>query len=108
MPKFKWEGTSRTGEVVRGTLEAVSEEAVMTRLRADQITPRSVKKSATEINIKLGTGIGEKDIVVFTRQLATMIDAGLPLVQCLDILSTQAENPHFAKVLRSVKGSVEA
>src|SRR5690606_38444289 len=108
MAKFKWEGTTRAGELRRGTMEAASEEAVMSRLRADQITPRKVSRAAREINITLGTGVGEKDLVVFTRQLATMIDAGLPLVQCLDILASQSENPHFAKILQSVKSSVEA
>ncbi|HEU5056507.1 MAG TPA: type II secretion system F family protein [Kofleriaceae bacterium] len=108
MAKFKWEGVTRGGEVRRGTLEAVSEDAVMNRLRADAITPRRVRRAAREINIKIGSGVKEKDLVVFTRQLATMIDAGLPLVQCLDILATQSENPHFAAVLTSVKSSVEA
>jgi type IV pilus assembly protein PilC len=108
MTKFKWEGVTRGGELRRGELEAVSEEAVMNRLRAEQITPRKVRRAAREINIKIGSGIGEKDLVVFTRQLATMIDAGLPLVQCLDILATQTENPHFGRVLASVKSSVEA
>ena len=108
MAKFKWEGVTRGGEVRRGTLEAVSEDAVMNRLRADAITPRRVRRAAREINIKIGTGVKERDLVVFTRQLATMIDAGLPLVQCLDILAAQSENPHFASVLASVKSSVEA
>jgi type IV pilus assembly protein PilC len=108
MAKFKWEGVTRGGEVRRGVVDAVSEEAVMNRLRADAITPRKVRRAAREINFKIGSGVKEKDLVVFTRQLATMIDAGLPLVQCLDILATQSENPHFASVLASVKSSVEA
>jgi type IV pilus assembly protein PilC len=108
MAKFKWEGVTRAGELRRGVVEAVSEEAVVNRLRADAITPRKVRRAAREINFKIGSGVKEKDLVVFTRQLATMIDAGLPLVQCLDILATQSENPHFAAVLASVKASVEA
>jgi type IV pilus assembly protein PilC len=108
MAKYRWEGTTRGGEARRGTLEAASEEAVINRLRADQITPRKIKRVAREIHIKFGTGVNEKDVVVFTRQLATMIDAGLPLVQCLDILASQSENPHFGQVLHSVKSSVEA
>src|SRR5690349_18160791 len=108
MAKFRWEGTTRGGDVRRGVLEAVSEEAVMNRLRADQITPRKVRKQAAEINIKFGSGVKPRDLQVFTRQLATMVDAGLPLVQCLDILSSQSDNPHFGKILVAVKASVES
>jgi type IV pilus assembly protein PilC len=108
MAKFRWEGTTRGGDVRRGVLEAVSEEAVMNRLRADQITPKRVRKSSAEITLKIGTGVKPRDLQVFTRQLATMIDAGLPLVQCLDILSQQSDNPHFGKILIAVKTSVES
>ncbi len=108
MAKYHWEGTTRAGEVRRGSLEAASEDAVVNRLRSEQITPRKIKKAAREIKFQLGTGVSHKDILVFTRQLATMIDAGLPLVQCLDILGTQTENQSFAKVLLSVKSHVEA
>ena len=108
MAKFRWEGTTRGGDVRRGVLEAVSEEAVMNRLRADQITPRKVRKQAAQINIKFGSGVKPRDLQVFTRQLATMIDAGLPLVQCLDILSSQSDNPNFGKILLAVKASVES
>jgi len=107
MAKFSWEGTTRTGEVRNGTMEAADENAVMNRLRADQITPKRVKKARGDIAIKIGTGVKPDDLKLFTRQLAVMIDAGLPLVQGLDILATQSENPHFAKVLHSVKSSVE-
>src|SRR5688572_23832836 len=108
MPKFRWEGVTRTGESRKGVLEAASEEAAMNRLRAEQITTKKVKAASRELNLKLGSGVKEQDLVIFTRQLATMIDAGLPLVQCLDILATQASNPHFGKVLSSIKASVEA
>ena len=108
MAKYNWEGVTRSGEVRRGALEAASEDAVVNRLRAEQITPRKIKKAAREINFQLGTGVSHKDLLIFTRQLATMIDAGLPLVQCLDILSTQNDNVAFAKILQSVKSHVEA
>ncbi len=108
MAKYNWEGVTRSGEVRRGTLEAASEDAVVNRLRAEQITPRKIKKTAREFNFQIGTGVSHKDLLIFTRQLATMIDAGLPLVQCLDILGTQTENAAFAKVLLSVKSHVEA
>ena len=66
-----------------------------------------MKKKAREFTLTIGTGVTAKDLVVFTRQFGTMIDAGLPLVQCLDILASQNENPMFAKILKDVKGSVE-
>jgi type IV pilus assembly protein PilC len=108
MAKFQWEGVTRAGEVRRGVIEAVSEEAVINRLRADQLTPRKVKKATREFQFKLGTGIKAKDLQIVTRQLATMIDAGLPLVQCLEILASQTDNPALGKVLHAVKSSVEA
>src|SRR5262252_5096195 len=108
MAKYKWEATTRSGEVKQGTLEAADEAAVMNRLRADGLTPRKVKKAAAEISISFGSGVPAKDLQIFTRQLATMIDAGLPLVQCLDILASQTENKAFKRVLTSVKSNVES
>jgi len=108
MAKFAWEGLTRSGESRRGTMEASDEDAVAGRLRDQGINPRKIKRAAREFNFQLTTGIGKRDILIFTRQLATMVDAGLPLVQCLEILATQTENKNFAKVLQSVKGSVEA
>jgi type IV pilus assembly protein PilC len=109
MAKYQWEGVTRGGETRQGVMEASDEGAVQARLRAEQITPRRVKKAAErQFNLSLGSGVKTKDILIFTRQLATMIDAGLPLVQCLDILATQTENKHFAKVLMQVKNSVES
>jgi type IV pilus assembly protein PilC len=106
MPKFAWEGTTRSGETKKGVMEGANEEAIVNRLRGEQITAKKVKQ-ARELKLKLGSGVKEKDILVFTRQLATMIDAGLPLVQCMEILASQAENPAFAAVLKDVKGNVE-
>jgi type IV pilus assembly protein PilC len=108
MAKFVWEGVNRQGEVKKGTLEAPDEEAVATRLRADQVTPRKIRRAAKELNLSIGSGVKPKDLLVFTRQLATMIDAGLPLVQCLDILSNQTDNKVFGRTLHDVKSSVEA
>jgi type IV pilus assembly protein PilC len=108
MAKFQWEGVNRAGAVRKGTMEAVDEEAVIGRLRSENITPKKIRKAAkSQLNLTIGTGVGTKDILVFTRQLATMIDAGLPLVQCLEILASQTENKNFQRVLYSVKGSVE-
>jgi type IV pilus assembly protein PilC len=80
---------------------------VNTRLRAQQLVPTKVKKKAKAFNIQFGTGVGQKDIVTFTRLFATMIDAGLPIVQCLDILANQTDNKNFSVVLKDIKGSVE-
>src|SRR5262249_56373889 len=80
----------------------------MARLRADQISPTRVKKRAKGFDLSVGSGVSEKDLVIFTRQFATMIDAGLPLVQCLDILSTQSDNKRFGKILGDVKTHVES
>jgi type IV pilus assembly protein PilC len=107
MPTFAWEGKSRTGESRRGTMDAENEGLVLQRLRADQINVSRVKKQGRPINLSLGTGVTKKDLVVFTRQFATMIDAGLPLVQCLDILSTQSDNKRLGKILADVKAHVE-
>jgi type IV pilus assembly protein PilC len=107
MAEFVWEARARTGEVRKGSMEAESEDAVNQRLRAQQLQPTRVKKKARAINLQIGTGVGHKDIVTFTRLFATMIDAGLPIVQCLDILQGQTDNKFFGVILRDIKGSVE-
>ena len=110
MATFAWEGRTRSGDVRRGTIEAESEALVVARLKADQISPVKIKKQGGGIMAALpfGPGVSPKDMVVFTRQFATMIDAGLPLVQCLDILATQSENRAFGKILADVKNHVES
>jgi type IV pilus assembly protein PilC len=112
MPSYTWAGRSRDGKTVKGTMEAVSEAAVTANLRRQGIQANKVKAKSglnADINIKfLKPKIKLKDLVVFTRQFATMIDAGLPLVQCLDILSTQQDNPTFKEVLVQVKQDVES
>src|SRR6478752_5209605 len=110
MPVFAWEGRTRAGEVRKGTMDADGEPEVANRLRSQGITMSKAKKKAKNLEIKLpfGGGVPEKDIVVFTRQFATMIDAGLPIVQCLDILSSQAPNKNFARMLAEVKTAVQA
>src|SRR5512146_2750331 len=109
MAKFSWEGTTRAGEKRRGVIEADTRGEVEERLRGDGVTNLAVKRQGGlgDIQLQIGTGVSAKDLQIFTRQLATMIDAGLPLVQCLDILSQQTENKSFKKVLLSVKNSVE-
>jgi type IV pilus assembly protein PilC len=108
MAKFQWQGVDRSGALKNGVYDAKNEQEVLDRLRSESITPRKVKKQAKELGLKFGSGVSHKDLLVFTRQLATMIDAGLPLVQCLDILGSQSDNKAFAAVLMSVKSHVES
>ena len=107
MPDFAWEARSRTGELRKGVMSAESVAAVEQRLRQQQLTPSQVKKKAKEYNFSIGSGVDAKQLVTFTRQFATMIDAGLPLVQCLDILANQQDNKIFQTALRDIKSSVE-
>ncbi len=113
MPKYKWSGRTKNGGKQKGEMEAPSEAAVTAQLRRQGITPNSIKEAGKgldmEINIPgMEPKVTQKDVVVFTRQFATMIDAGLPLVQCLELLSGQQENKTFKKVLVNVKESVES
>ena len=107
MPVYKWEGRTRQGSIKKGVLEAANEAAVMTQLRAQSIVPIAVKQKAKDIEITLFERVTTKELVVFTRQFATMIDAGLPLVQCLEIQSEQQPNKAFKKILKEVKNDVE-
>jgi type IV pilus assembly protein PilC len=107
MAEFSWEARGRTGELRAGTMVADSVESVNTRLRKQNLNPVKVKKKPIAINIQFGSGVDVKDLVTFTRLFATMIDAGLPLVQCLDILAQQQPKPAFATVLKDIKNSVE-
>src|SRR5579862_9437219 len=107
MAEWVWEARARTGELRKGSMEAEDEEAVNTRLRSQQLTPTKVKKKGKGFSFQIGSGVSGKDIVTFTRLFATMIDAGLPIVQCLEILQGQTDNKIFAGVLRDVKSSVE-
>lgn len=111
MPTFKWEGKTRTGEVKRGSMSAPDEQAVILRLKQQQIIPSEVKKALGAIELKIPgmePQLKPKSLVVFTRQFATMIDAGLPLVQGLDILAAQNDDPVMQKVLFQVKSDVES
>ena len=110
MPIYKWEGKTRQGTIAKGELDAPNEEAVISKLRSQQVMATRVKlkpKSLGTITF-LKQKVSEREIVVFTRQFATMIDAGLPLVQCLEILVSQQENKTFAEVLSDIKADVEA
>ena len=110
LPVWVWEGKTKSGEVKRGEVEASDEASVQQRLRAMALTNVKIKKKPIQISLKIPGfgGISQKDLVIFTRQFATMIDAGLPLVQCLDILSSQLDNMAFREVLTKVKVKVES
>ncbi len=108
MAVFVWEGRTRQGTVKKGVMEAEDTAAVMATLRSQMIIPVTVRAKSRDIELAfLQPKIKTRDLVIFTRQFATMIDAGLPLVQCLEILGSQQENPTFKKVLQAVKSDVE-
>ncbi|UFS69707.1 type II secretion system F family protein [Geomonas sp. RF6] len=113
MPKFSWEARSKAGSVQKGVMEATNSAQVEAQLKRYGFTGITIKEEGKGLGreIKFGSGqkkIQTKELVVFTRQFATMIDSGLPLVQCLDILSGQQENKTFKEVLVKVKESVES
>ena len=110
MPVYTWEGRTRQGTTKKGVMEAASEAAVMAQLRAQMITPIGVKAKAKDLleGINLfKAGPNTRDLVIFTRQFATMIDAGLPLVQCLSIQGEQQPKAGFKTVILAVKADVE-
>ena len=111
MAVFAFSGKTRTGQTISGEMEAPNREAVVAQLRRQQVLATSIKSKAKDIEIKIpgfGGKVGEKDLAIVTRQLATMIDAGLPLVQCLNILAQQQENKVFKKTLNEIRADVEA
>jgi type IV pilus assembly protein PilC len=110
MPVYSWKGKTRQGTLKKGEMEASNEAAVMTQLRAQMLVPVTVKakgKDLEEYFPFLKEKIKTKDLVIFTRQFATMIDAGLPLVQCLQILGDQQENKTFKGIIRDIRKEVE-
>jgi type IV pilus assembly protein PilC len=110
MPDFVWKARSSAGMVVKGEMTAPNEFAVMARLKRMKYVNIKVKKKPKDLfeNVSfLQPKVPTKEIVIFTRQFATMIDAGLPLIQCLEILANQQQNRTFKKVLTEVKQSVE-
>ncbi|MBN2808755.1 MAG: type II secretion system F family protein [Deltaproteobacteria bacterium] len=110
MDTFKWQGKNRQGKKVKGELTAISESVVTLSLRKQGISELKVRKKPKDIEINLPflkARVPEKDVVVFTRQFATMINSGLPIIQCLEIQSTQQENKEFKRVLTIVKEDVE-
>ncbi len=110
MQIFKWQGKNRQGKKVKGEMEAVSESVVIMALRKQGLSDLKVRKKPKDIEINLPFfkgSVPEKNVVVFTRQFATMINAGLPIIQCLEIQAEQQENKAFKKVLNTIKDEVE-
>ena len=114
MPVFVWEGKDAKGKKVSGEIEARDDQAVFNALRAQRIVPNAKKikekGKGLDMEIKIpgmGPKVKPKDVVIFTRQFATMIDAGLPLVQCLQILGSNHENPKMKETLLNIKERVE-
>lgn len=109
MPSYEWKGRDRHGNAQTGVLIGDNKDAVIAALRKQQIVVTTVKEKGKEIALpKFGGGISSKDLAVFTRQFSVMIDAGLPLVQCLEILGQQQDNKAFQKVILQVRQDVES
>ncbi|HVT43547.1 MAG TPA: type II secretion system F family protein [Thermoanaerobaculia bacterium] len=109
MPSFEWKGRGRGGQDQTGVLVADSKDAVIATLRRQQIVVTAVKEKGKELAFpKFGGGVPPKLIAIFTRQFSVMIDAGLPLVQCLEILATQQENKTFKRALLQIRQDVES
>lgn len=113
MPKFNWEARTRTGGAQKGVIEAATVDVVEAQLKRYGFSNIKIKEESKGLSFKLpkfggGSKIDEKDLVVFTRQFSTMIDSGLPLVQCLEILASQQEHKGFKEILYKVKESVES
>ena len=111
MSTFAYVGRNRQGAVKKGELTAKTRDEAVEQLRKQQVVVTSLEEKSGmggKFKFSLGSGLTDKDLVVFTRQFGTMINAGLPLIQCLDILSTQSENKVLRETVGDVKNSVEA
>ena len=111
MPVYQWVGTNRKSETRKGEMEAANEAAVRSNLMRLRITPSKIKKKPKDLfeNVSwLQPIVKEKDIILFARQFSTMIDAGLPIIQCLEILYTQQGNKTFKRMIKEIKEQVES
>jgi len=109
MPNYTWKGRTRAGKTQEGVLVAENKDAAIAMLRKQQVTVTAVTEKGKEFALpKMGGGISQKEIAVFTRQFSVMIDAGLPLVQCLEILGSQQDNRVFQKILFEVRQDIES
>jgi len=112
MPTFAYAGRTRSGETVTGERAADTVDAVVAALRREQVLVTQInpvkEKAAKTKGLKRARGVAAKNLAVFTRQFSVMIDAGLPLVQCLEILGSQEEDKNFASVILATRGDVES
>lgn len=111
MPVYLWTGKNRKGETQKGEMEAANDNAVRNHLTRLKITPVRIKKKPKDLleNVSfLQPKVKQNDVILFCRQFSTMIDAGLPIIQCLDILHSQQENATFKKMLKNIKDNVES
>jgi type IV pilus assembly protein PilC len=107
MPTYKYKTTIK-GKVQTGEIEAENEQGAISKLKQKNISVTSVKKKFESDFLSNKKPITERDIVIFTRQFSTMVDAGLPLVQCLEILGKQADNPSFGEIITKIKVDIES
>jgi type IV pilus assembly protein PilC len=109
MPVFTFSGKSATGESIKGSREAASKESLASSLRKERIVPSNIREKGKEFAMPTfgGNKVSAKEAAVFFRQFSVMIDAGLPLVQCLEILGANQENAFFQKTLTSIRTTVE-
>src|SRR3979411_671416 len=109
MPVFTFSGKTASGEKVQGERVASTKDGLASQLRKERITPGSIREKGKEFSLPtFGSGkVKVKEVAVFFRQFSVMIDAGLPLVQCLEILGANQENPFFMKCLNGVRTTVE-
>jgi type IV pilus assembly protein PilC len=108
MPVYTYRGVNRAGSTVTGERSATNKNELAATLRRENINVSKLSEKGKEFNIPtFGTGVDDKELAIFTRQFSVMIDAGLPLVQCLEILAGQQENKTFQKILTGVRSSVE-
>jgi type IV pilus assembly protein PilC len=109
MPTFEWKGTARNGQTQTGVLVADTKDAVIAVMRRQQVVVTAVKEKGREIALpKFGGGVPPQAIAIFTRQFSVMIDAGLPLVQCLEILGSQQPHKVFKRTLIQIRSDVES
>ncbi len=110
MAVFQWEGTTSEGEFKRGEVEAADKPGAQQKLRSMGVSVLEIKKKQKDLELiipGINDGVPIKSMVIFTRQMATMIDAGLPLLQCLDLIGNQEPHPVLRKTILGVKASVE-
>ena len=110
MPSFVWSGKTRGGQAQEGVLLADTRDAAAATLRRQNIQVTSLKEKGRQVRVlpRFSRGVPQKRLAIFTRQFSVMLDAGLPLVQCLEILGEQEENPLFAQAIEKVRTDVES